>query len=565
MKGIKLSLALLTSVVMAGEGHELSVLFENTFTGFDGKETSVEYCRAGACEVFTLKGRNSLDSLQDYALAYLIGVSKIAAPPKNILDGSPSIVQSFLRRYRSLCPQKVVRDAARCVVEKLGKQHDIRISSVNRSAGVTDAPTPTKKLTASGSSERPFDLAKFSDYEQNFMQFVTGGALESAALYESRISDPTFNGFGLLGAILHLNSPHGDGPCPWTRGLVYALDWDERHDGASRIAEALRAPTRAPSLYYRRGETVISMCALGPSVHEAVRLALLKNAGADVDQELPDTNRTPPLHLAVVLRNSLRADQDIASPIVSRLLYQGSNPDVRDGLGKTALMVLVNEAETFNEAAADILVSAGADVNAIDNGGQPVIGYILHPSRERQKEFQLRKMEFLIAHGANSNMRIVRYHEADGGGGFERQNTTLLDAILASGDVEYYKAAKKIVDTTAVVAPPRSDRMQEDRARGNLLRKVLAGTWERGGRLSLASAFSGKDKLTVAETGAGSYELYGNKIEGWTATYSNILYFASFTGKNDFYCKVMERPEGNRLKMDCSDQGRETWEKVAVR
>jgi hypothetical protein len=88
---------------------------------------------------------------------------------------------------------------------------------------------------------------------------------------------------------------------------------------------------------------------------------------------------------------------------------------------------------------------------------------------------------------------------------------------------------------------------------------VLTGTWIRGGRPNLVSAIGSKDRMIMSDAGAGTYERYGNKIEGWTATYGTTFYFASFNGKNDFYCSVLEQPQGDNLKMECSDQGKESW------
>lgn len=414
-------------------------------------------------------------------------------------------------------------------------------------------------LVSTNSSAEPFQLSKFSAFEQNFIRYVAGGALEDAAMYESRISDHTFKGHGLLGAILSIDNPRGDGPCPWTRGIVYAMNWDKRHIGEASIVKAFRSPTREPSqLSNRRGSNVITMCTMDSSIQSAVRLSLLVKAGANPNQPLMDSEATPPLHIAAMLRDSLFPDKPVSQPIVTNLVFAGATPDLRNKSGKTALMLIFEDPEYFDEATAQFLVWAGASVDAVDAKGTPVIGYILHPSRDRHSDIQLRKLRFLKRHGARLDAKIPLYREAEAGGGFRVENSTFLDAVLASGNLHYYRAAQNAIGQTLPNSGFGPESLPDLRAKTLRTRDQFIGSWIRTGKHGLLLGPAGTDKVRISEDGSASAELYGKNFEGWSAFQGNTLLFASFNGNNDFHCSLLEKSEKG-ISVQCSDRGKERW------
>jgi hypothetical protein len=130
----------LFSAPLASHAHELASSFGDMVqvTSIRGS-TTVEYCPDNTCEAFTLSGPSAALTIQDFAFAYLLGVSDyIHLEPFRSNPFEPS-VQSVLSRYRKQCSQRSERAAARCIVGVLAKRHPIRASFVRYDEGERNA------------------------------------------------------------------------------------------------------------------------------------------------------------------------------------------------------------------------------------------------------------------------------------------------------------------------------------------------------------------------------------------------------------------------------------------
>ncbi len=94
----------------------------------------VEYCPANTCERYVAPGSRSLPALQDFALAYLFGVSEYYYLKQFQESPSPTVA-AVLAQHRSGCAQSEPRAAASCVARALLKQHHIKVSRVRYDEG----------------------------------------------------------------------------------------------------------------------------------------------------------------------------------------------------------------------------------------------------------------------------------------------------------------------------------------------------------------------------------------------------------------------------------------------
>ena len=125
-----------STICAAAYGHELTSAFpDNVQVSSEGATTTVEYCPDNTCEVFTLSGKSASLPLQDFALAYLFGVSEYVYLEPFQSSSSSLAVRTVLGRYKSDCPQQPARAAARCVVGLLAKRHAIQASFVRYDEG----------------------------------------------------------------------------------------------------------------------------------------------------------------------------------------------------------------------------------------------------------------------------------------------------------------------------------------------------------------------------------------------------------------------------------------------
>jgi hypothetical protein len=134
----KLLASLLLALTPALSGaHELvSALGSDTVAvSSQGGATTVEYCPDNTCEVFVLSGASAPLPAQDFAFAYLLGVSGYIYLEPLQSGAAPPPVQAFLGRYRPHCPQPSTRQAARCIVGVLAKKHPVRASFVRYDEG----------------------------------------------------------------------------------------------------------------------------------------------------------------------------------------------------------------------------------------------------------------------------------------------------------------------------------------------------------------------------------------------------------------------------------------------
>lgn len=97
--------------------------------------TTVEYCPDNTCEVFVLAGASALLPAQDFALAYLLGVSGYIYLEPLQSGPAPPPIKAFLGRYRRECPQATTRLAARCIVGVLAKRHAVKACFVRYDEG----------------------------------------------------------------------------------------------------------------------------------------------------------------------------------------------------------------------------------------------------------------------------------------------------------------------------------------------------------------------------------------------------------------------------------------------
>lgn len=131
-----LAALLLLAAPLASHAHELTSVFGDMVQVTSSRgSTTVEYCPDNTCEVFTLSGPSAALSVQDFAFAYLLGVSEYIYLESFQSNGSAPAVQAVLSRYRKHCSQQSARAAARCIVGVLAKQHPIRASFVRYDEG----------------------------------------------------------------------------------------------------------------------------------------------------------------------------------------------------------------------------------------------------------------------------------------------------------------------------------------------------------------------------------------------------------------------------------------------
>jgi hypothetical protein len=129
--------ALLLSVAsMASHAHEVTAaLGDAVRVSSKHGSTTVAYCPDNTCEVFALSGASSSRPIQDFAFAYLFGVSEYVYLEPFQSSGSSPAVRAVLARYHRDCPQQSARAAARCVVCLLAKRHAIQASFVRYDEG----------------------------------------------------------------------------------------------------------------------------------------------------------------------------------------------------------------------------------------------------------------------------------------------------------------------------------------------------------------------------------------------------------------------------------------------
>ena len=133
----KIIVAIAVSIICAcAYGHELASAFPDSVqVSSEGTTTTVEYCPDNTCEVFTLSGQSASLPLQDFAFAYLYGVSDYVYLETFQSDSSSKSVQTVLGRYKSDCPQQPARAAARCVVGLLAERYAIQASFIRYDEG----------------------------------------------------------------------------------------------------------------------------------------------------------------------------------------------------------------------------------------------------------------------------------------------------------------------------------------------------------------------------------------------------------------------------------------------
>ena len=127
--------ALFSHLSCACFGHELSdALGKDVAVSKTSKAVRVEYCPDNTCEVFSLKGKESV-SLQDFAFVYLFSVSEYIYLQRFQAEQNAPYVQSVLSKYRTECPQSSEQVVARCVVSVLAKRYPIKASFVRYDEG----------------------------------------------------------------------------------------------------------------------------------------------------------------------------------------------------------------------------------------------------------------------------------------------------------------------------------------------------------------------------------------------------------------------------------------------
>ncbi|MCF7223794.1 hypothetical protein [Marilutibacter chinensis] len=127
---------LLLAAPPASYAHELTSTFGDlVHVNSSRGSTTVEYCPDNTCEVFALSGPSAAPAVQDFAFAYLLGVSEYIYLEPFQSNGAAPAVQAVLSRYRKQCSQQSARAAGRCIVGVLAKRHPIRASFVRYDEG----------------------------------------------------------------------------------------------------------------------------------------------------------------------------------------------------------------------------------------------------------------------------------------------------------------------------------------------------------------------------------------------------------------------------------------------
>ena len=93
---------------------------------------------------------------------------------------------------------------------------------------------------------------------------------------------------------------------------------------------------------------------------------------------------------------SFNCERDCEDSIleIDKLLLQYSDVDTRDDLGRTLLMNCIRNLQSCTLARMELLIDHGADVNAIDNFGRPVLYFGI----------EAEVVEFLVRHGARLDL-----------------------------------------------------------------------------------------------------------------------------------------------------------------
>ncbi|MCJ0826362.1 hypothetical protein MQC88_10435, partial [Luteimonas sp. 50] len=131
-----LATLLLAVVPVVSQAHELGAAFgDSVAVSSQGDLAIVEYCPDNTCEVFTLRGPSATLPLQDFAFAYLLGVSEYLYLESFQADTKSPAIRAVLGRYRSHCPQPPSPEAARCVVGYLASIYPIKASFVRYDEG----------------------------------------------------------------------------------------------------------------------------------------------------------------------------------------------------------------------------------------------------------------------------------------------------------------------------------------------------------------------------------------------------------------------------------------------
>ena len=131
-----LAAVLLISAPVVCQAHELGATFGDSVTiSSKGGLTTVEYCPDNTCEVFSLRAPSAASPLQDFAFAYLLGISEYIYLKDFHANADSPATRAVLGRYRTHCPQPIPRVAARCVVGYLARKHPIQASFVRYDEG----------------------------------------------------------------------------------------------------------------------------------------------------------------------------------------------------------------------------------------------------------------------------------------------------------------------------------------------------------------------------------------------------------------------------------------------
>jgi hypothetical protein len=129
MRTLAVTFVALLGACNAVSGHELATAFSDSVKVLStASSSSVEYCPDNTCEVFSLAGSSSLEILQDFAVAWLYGVSDYLVLKPLQVEPPSSPVAAVLARYRQHCPMVPGSESARCVVRVLASRYAIQVA-----------------------------------------------------------------------------------------------------------------------------------------------------------------------------------------------------------------------------------------------------------------------------------------------------------------------------------------------------------------------------------------------------------------------------------------------------